>query len=187
MVLFMGSIFSMFLFLPFAENRSKSSCGGLDVLQLDRKIRDGQIKELAINSSKITARDRIGTCEYETYISDDATRQEIIADAKELVNGKPRVEVISENASEREDVPFFFPLGFGVLMAAHLLTMLILMGLLPLYIILAVKNERLDQTMRIVWIVLACTVGIFANGVYWYLYIWRKPSANAPPPVSTVA
>jgi len=188
MFLFMGSIFSMFLFLPFVENRSKSSCGTVDVLQLDRKIKDGQIRELTIHGDKIVSKDRIGTCEYETFVTDDSTRREIISDAREVVNGKPRVDVIDENTSQRESVPFFVPLGFGVLMAAHMLTMLIMMGLTPFYIILAVKNERLDQTMRIVWVVLACTMGMFSNIVYWYLYIWRKPiAASTPPPGSASA
>lgn len=124
----------------------------------------------------------MGTCEYETSVSDDSMRQEILSDARELVNGRPRVDVIDENTSQRDTAPFFFPVGFGVLMVAHLFTMLLMMGLLPLYIILAIKNDRLDQTMRIVWVVLACTVGVFANIVYWYLYIWRRPSvSNAPP------
>jgi len=178
----MGTIFSMVLLLPLTENRSKNSCGRLDVLQLDQKIKDGQIKELTIRTDEILSKDRIGACEYETSVSDESTRREILSDARELVNGKPRVEVIDENTSQPESAPFFFPLGFGVLIAAHLFTMLVMMGLLPFYIILAVKNERLDQTMRIVWVVLACTIGIFADIVYWYLYIWRKPPVGDTPP-----
>jgi hypothetical protein len=60
-------------------------------------------------------------------------------------------------------------------MVAHLGTMFLMMALMPLYIIFAVKNEGLDQTMRIVWVVLACTVGVFADPVYWYQHIWRTP------------
>jgi hypothetical protein len=59
--------------------------------------------------------------------------------------------------------------------------------LMPLYIILAIKNERLDQTMRIVWVVLACTVGMFADPVYWYLYVWRTPAAIPPPPTQVTS
>jgi hypothetical protein len=63
-------------------------------------------------------------------------------------------------------------------------------GLMPLYIILAVKNESLDQTMRIVWIVLFATMGVAVNPVYWYLYVWRQPPAasvtdNVTPTPST--
>jgi hypothetical protein len=182
MFLFIASIFSMFLFLPFASTQSKQTCGKLDVLQLDRKIKDGQIQELKIHRYEIIARERIGTCEYETSVSEDSTRQQIISDAREIVNGQPRVEVIGESTSEPDEPPFFVPLGFGMFMLVHLLTMLLMMGLMPLYIILAIKNEGLDQTMRIVWVVLACTIGMFANIVYWYLHIWRKsPKTRVPP------
>jgi len=184
MILFIASFFSIFLIVAFTESRSTTSCGTLDVLQLDRKIKESQIKELIIRSDKIIARDRNGACDYETWVSNDSTREEIISDAREIVNGQPRVEKIDENTSQNESAPFFFPIGFGVLMIFHMLTMLLMMGLLPFYIVLAVKNERLDQTMRIVWVVLACTVGMFADIVYWYLYIWRKPAANNPSPVT---
>ena len=61
-----------------------------------------------------------------------------------------------------------------IFFGAHMLTILLMMALLPVYIILAVKDERHDQTMRIVWVVLFCTVNMFAMPVYWYLYVWRK-------------
>jgi hypothetical protein len=51
------------------------------------------------------------------------------------------------------------------------------MGLIPFYIVLVVKSDRLDETMRIVWVVLICMLGMFAMPVYWYLYVWR----NGPP------
>ena len=176
MFLFIGSIFSMVLLLPFAEDRSKATCGRLDVLQLDQKIRAGEIRVLTIRFEEITATDRTGSCTYQTSVSDETTRRAIVTEARELVNGNPRVEEIYEN-SERDE-PFFVPIGFGLLMIAHMATMFLIMGLMPLYIVLAVKNERLDQTMRIVWVVLACTVGMFANMVYWYQHIWRRPTGN---------
>lgn len=185
MFLFIGSIFSMILLLPLAETKSKNICGQLDVLQLDRKIREGQIKELRIRSDKIIAKDRVGTCEFETFVRDESTRREIIIDARELVNGQPRVEKIDESASEPQAPPLFVPFGFGLLMIFHFLTMLLMMASLPLYVILAIKNDRLDQNMRIIWVVLACTVGMVSNIVYWYLYVWRKPPAGSTPPPVT--
>lgn len=118
--LFIAAIFSMVLFLPAAE-RAKSSCGRLDVLQLDRKIRAGQIKELTIRSDEMVAKDRIGTCTYLTTVTEVASRQEILTGAREIVDGRPRVEVIDVNTSQPE-APFFAPLGFGALMIAHMLT-----------------------------------------------------------------
>ena len=182
--LFIAAVFSMVLFLPAAE-RAKASCGRLDILQLDRKIRSGQIKELTIRSDEIIARDRIETCTYLTTVTEDTTRQEILTGAREIVDGRPRVEVINENTSEPA-APFFVPLGFGAVMLAHMLTIFLTMALMPFYIILAIKNDRLDQTMRIVWVVLACTVGMMANPVYWYMYIWRTPKPPATNSQSTL-
>ena len=177
MFLFIGSIFSMVLLLPFAEQRSTPTCGSLDVLQLDRKIQAGEIRELSIRFDEIIAKDRNGSCTYETRVSDETTRRAILNVAKELVDGRPRVEVVNENASQGDE-PVFLPIGFAVLMIFHMATIFLIMGLMPLYIVLAVKNERLDQTMRIVWVVLACTVGMFANIVYWYQHIWRRPTGG---------
>jgi hypothetical protein len=53
-------------------------------------------------------------------------------------------------------------------------TILLMTAQMPFYIVLAVKNVHLEQTMRIVWIVLFALVSLFACLVYWYLYIWRK-------------
>ena len=167
----------MVLLLPFAESQSKANCGKLDVLQLDRKIKAGEIRELTIRYDEIFATDRVGTCTYRTEVSDETTRRTIVEESRELVDGRPRVERIDENTTQ-SDAPIFVPLGFGVIMIAHMLTMFLMMALMPLYIVLAVKNERLDQTMRIVWVVLTCTVGMFANIVYWYLYIWRRTGGD---------
>lgn len=183
-VLFVGSIFSMFLLIPFAaESRSKSGCGDIDLIQLDRKIRAGQIKQLTVHEDEILALDN-GECEYRVSVTNETTRNEILALARETVNGRPRVAKVQEETA-RSPVSPLFPVGFVVLFAAHFLTILLMTALMPLYIILAVKDERHDQTMRIIWVVLFCTIGMFAMPVYWYLYIWRsapgQPPANPNP------
>ena len=177
MFLFIGSILSMFLFLPFAAEHDTRKCGTVDELQLDRKILNGQIKKLTVYPRHMVAFDRIGNCEFDVSIDNQLTRQNILDDARQTVNGNVRVEEIKEETEPAP--PLAFPVGFAVLMVAHLGTGLIMMALMPLYIILAVKNERLDQTMRIVWVVLACTFGMLANPVYWYQHIWR-----ASPPLA---
>ena len=173
-VLFIGSIFSMFLLIPFAsESRSKPGCGDLDLIQLDRKIRAGQIKQLTVHEDEILALDNAGECEYRVSVNNESTRKEILTLAREPVDGRPRVATVQEETS-RSPVSPLFPVGFVVLFAAHFLTILLMTALMPLYIILAVKDERHDQTMRIIWVVLFCTIGMFAMPVYWYLYIWRS-------------
>ena len=135
MALFFVVMLSMFLFIPFEAERSKRTCGELDLLQLDRKSHDP-------------------------------------ANARHSRGG------FGLRKAERPLAPAAFSLGFSGFFVLHLLTMLLMLALMPFYIILAVKNERLDQTMRIIWVVLLCTLGLLANPVYWFLYVWRKPGSN---------
>lgn len=187
--LFMVSIFSFMLILPFAEKGSSRSCGSLDLIQLDRKIKNGEIKQLTVRPNEIAARERNGDCEFAVTVTSESTRQELLTEARKIVNGQPRVEKIEEESARRDELPWFAPVGFIAFFAVHMLTIFLLFLLMPLYIILAVKNDTLDQTMRIVWVVLFCTMGMLVNPVYWYLYIWRKPPAapitdNAPQTLS---
>jgi len=177
--LFVILIFSgMFLGVLFDKPADRSS--RLDLIQLERKIQNGEIKELTISASEIRAIDRQGRS-FETTADNDTTREEITRLARELdSNERPRVEKIEENTSEPRENPLLI-VGFMLIFALHMFTILLSMVLMPLYIILAVKNEQLDQTMRIVWVILACTVGMLANPIYWYMYIWRAQPANPPP------
>jgi hypothetical protein len=172
MVLFFLVIFSFVLMTPFADGRANRNSKDIDVIQLDRKIRNGEIKELTVTPSELVAIDRVSNLEYRTYISSESTREEIIKEAREQdANGRPRVDKIEEKNNEAPSA--LLGIGFVGLFAAHTITILLMMGLMPFYIILAVKSDRLDQTMRIVWVVLICMLGMFAMPVYWYLYVWR--------------
>lgn len=180
-IVYMGMFFvlifgGMFLSAMFAEP-ARSNTTTLDLIQLERKIQAGEISELRIGTSEIEAIDRSGR-PFHTDFNNDSTREEIIRQARELdANGNERVAKIDENTSEPR-VNSILPVGFIGLFALHMMTMLLLFGLMPLYIILALKNERVDQSMRIVWVVLACTMGMLADPVYWYLYVWRRPSSD---------
>ena len=181
MVLFFLIIFSMVGLTFLAEGRSTQNFEDIDLLQLERKIKNGEVKQLTIETTRLIAWDR-NDHEYHTSVTTDSTREEILKEAKEIdATGRPRVDKIDENTSSSRSERFL-PLGFVGLFAAHLLTIVLMIGLMPLYIILAVKNEYIDQTMKIMWAVLICMVGIFAMPVYWYLYIWRNqpPAATLP-------
>jgi len=186
MVLFFVGIFSMMMILPFASDReTQQRCGEIDLLQLDQKIKDGDIQYLTLKRTEIVAVDRLDKCEYRVFTSNESSRERILRDAREMVSGRPRVEKIEENSSEPK-VPMAFPAGIMLLFGAHFLTIILMMGLMPLYVILAVKDERHDQTMRIIWVVLMCMVGMFAMPIYWFLYVWRErgpgSGAVAAPP-----
>jgi len=179
MVLFMVGIFSFMLLMPLARDRSGHDCGTLDLLQLIQKIQNNEVKELIVSRDEIVAKERIGTCEYRTWVTNPQSRDEVLREAKVITENGARVPKIDENSAEPR-ISAVFPIGIVALFAAHMLTILITIGLMPLYIVLVVKNEGLDQTNRIVWVILICMLGMFASPVYWYLYIWRSPRANLP-------
>jgi len=179
-IIYMVVFFVVIISVVFAAERAANRCGQIDVLQLDKKIRDGEIKKISIGSREIIATDRKEGCSYQVFVTSNTSREEILMHAKELVDGRPRVDTIDESTSEPravEDpvVSMLAPIGFFFLMTIHMGTILLMTAQMPFYIVLAVKNTHLDQTMMIVWIVLFAVVSVFACPIYWYLYIWRKP------------
>ena len=181
MVLFFAIVFSMISLTSLAGSPGHRNCGYLDALQLDRKIKDGEIKQLTVRGDTFVATSRLGDCEYEVFVNNESSREQILKDAREPVNNRPRVDRIDENTSRPAIPSAFAPLGFLgflVLMVLHLGTILLMMAQMPFYIVLAVKNDRLDQTKKIIWVVLFAVVAMFATPVYWYLHIWRAPKTN---------
>ena len=180
MALFFGIIVTTVALSERAKDRNLNICDHMDVLQLDRKIRAGEINQLTVRQFDVIAGDRSRNCNYQTWIRDDSTKKELLADANEVVDGHPRVDLITYEKEPPLPLPIALGTGVGfiVLMIVHFATIILMMTIMPFYIILAVKNEQLDQTMRIVWIVLICMIGFFANPVYWYLHVWRKPKRH---------
>lgn len=177
--LFVSVFFIFFLTIPFAvASESNRRCGDLDVFELEDKIKNDQIKQLTIKSYEIEALDNVGNCEFHASVSKGVTRDRIIRTARETNSaGQPHVPRIVEEPKEPEFPPLLAGGGMVLFFGAHLLTMFLSVALLPLYIVLAVKDERHDQTMRIVWVVLLCSMGMLAMPVYWFLYIWRNSTA----------
>src|SRR5450432_3136416 len=65
------------------------------------------------------------------------------------------------------------PFGFVGLMAVHLFTILEMLALKIFYIVRVFKTEQLDQNQRIMWTLLLVFATVFAEPVFWFLYIWR--------------
>jgi ATP-dependent Zn protease len=181
MLLFFLTIFSILVFSSFAQQRWNRNSQNIDLIQLEQKINNGELKSLTIRGSEITALDRLNGQEYRVQVTNDHTKAEILKQAREFdPNGKPRVERVDEESDGT--FPTLFPIGFIVLFVVHLFTILLIMALMAYYIVQVVKTDRLDQTMKILWTVLICMVAIGAMPVYWYLYIWREPANAAPVP-----
>jgi hypothetical protein len=189
-VIYMGLFFIvvfglMFFSVLLSENRPGQSSENIDLIQLDRKIKNSELKQLTMKPSEIVALDRVSEREYHTWVTNESTRAEILKEARQLnANGQPRVPRVEEETGKPSVSPLF-PIGIVVLFCAHMFTILLSIALLPLYIILAVKSSALDQTMRIVWIILICMMGMFAMPVYWYLYIWRGAPPTTAVPTSS--
>ena len=179
MLLFFLTIFSVFIFFSTAGERSRSNSQSIDLIQLEQKIKNGELKSLTIRGSEITAIDRLNDQEYRAQVTNDRTRDEILKQAREFdASGKPRVERVDEESGGT--FPTLFPVGFIGLFVVHMFTILLIMALMAFYIVQVVRTDRLDQTGKILWTVLICMVAMGAMPVYWYLYIWREPATTAP-------
>ena len=173
LVLFFAAILSIFIIIESPSHTARSRCGYLDQVQLEKKIKNNEVEELIVKPTEILVRSRVGRCEYWASVTQEETREAILKQARELnVDGKPRVPKIS-GESAPEVFSAGLPTAFIALFAVHTLTIFELLGLLAIYVALAVQNERLDQTMKIVWVVLLCTFGMFTMPVYWYQHVWR--------------
>lgn len=180
MLLFFLTIFGILIFSSFAQERSNRNSQSIDLIQLEQKIKNGELKSLTIRGSEMTAIDRLNGQEYRVQVTNDRTKDEILKQAREFDgSGKPRVERVEEESGAT--FPTLFPAGFIVLFVVHMFTILLIMALMAFYIVQVVRTDRLDQTLKILWTVLICMVAMGAMPVYWYLYIWREPATAAPP------
>ena len=69
----------------------------------------------------------------------------------------------------------------------HFVTIFMMLGLMVYYIVHAVKNESLNTDMRAVWAVLFFFMGMFAQPIYWYLYIWKSSVPEKPAQLNATA
>ncbi len=67
------------------------------------------------------------------------------------------------------------PVSFAIIFPIHMLTILGMFALIGTYLVLAVKNKDLTDNLRIIWVILFVTFGMFAMPVYWWLYVWNGP------------
>jgi hypothetical protein len=74
------------------------------------------------------------------------------------------------------------PAAFVGFLALHMLTIFGSFALTVFYIIRVFKTERLDQNLKIAWMLLLFFAGMLAQPVFWYLYIWRETPASQSQP-----
>jgi hypothetical protein len=62
--------------------------------------------------------------------------------------------------------------AFLVLMAAHLATILLTLGLSAFYIVFLFKTDRVPQDKKALWAVVLFLANMLAMPVFFYLYVW---------------
>ena len=66
-----------------------------------------------------------------------------------------------------------FSSWFDAIFVVHLLTMLVMIGLLAFYVVHLFKNETMASDRRVLWAIVLFMGNAFAFPVYWYLYVWQ--------------
>lgn len=180
LIFFVAGVFYITVFLD--PSRRAGYCGGIDINQLEHKIWNGELNEIVVKPTEVVARSRSDTCEYRVAVSDEHARRQILREARKLdANGVPLVPKISE-----EGVSPFAVVGFIAVFVIHMLTLVLVLALIAIYVVLAINNQQFDQTKKIIWVVAMCMLTMVAMPVYWYLHVWRKPSAVSRNDVSAM-
>jgi len=71
--------------------------------------------------------------------------------------------------------------AFAVLLVAHLLTMGLSLALLGAYVFDVFRNPRVQEDLRVLWVVVVILANALAMPVYWALYL-RPGLPTAPSP-----
>ena len=65
-------------------------------------------------------------------------------------------------------------LAFGLLFAAHFVTMFLTMALLLFYIVFLFKTDRVRQDKKALWAAVLFLGNMFAMPVFFYIYVWPE-------------
>lgn len=76
-------------------------------------------------------------------------------------------------ASTIEESDAVFQGIFGL----HIAFMIFSVALVGFYIVHAMRNRALSDTRKLIWIILFIFGAMISMPVYWYLHIWKVPSA----------
>jgi hypothetical protein len=67
----------------------------------------------------------------------------------------------------------------ALILPLHLFTMPAVMALMVFYIVNVFRNDRVDKDKKALWAVVLFMGNMIAMPIYWYLYIWREPTADS--------
>jgi TM2 domain-containing membrane protein YozV len=86
-------------------------------------------------------------------------------------------DLIDVDSPDSESQREFFIVIMQFMIPSMILS-LVSLGLLIIYLIHAAKNNSLNTTERLVWILIFVFAGIIGFPIYWYLQIWKTPAAT---------
>lgn len=61
--------------------------------------------------------------------------------------------------------------AFQMIFLFHIGTMLLMFVLMAVFLVHAFRTDQMNADRRILWVVVLLLFGVFANPVYWWLYI----------------
>jgi cell division protease FtsH len=103
-------------------NPTGKNSTNIDLVQLEQKINNGELKQLTVKQNEIVATDRAGQ-NYVAQLTNEHTKAQILKEASESVNGKPRVDKVEEEAGASYWwpalyylLPFVLIFGFWIFM-----------------------------------------------------------------------
>jgi cell division protease FtsH len=117
-LIILGALLIYKLVNPGSKNQQP-----IDLVQLEDKINKGELKSLIVRASETVAVDRVSNIEYHIQLSNEHTKAEILSEARNSVNGKPRVDKVEDEPSSSYWpmalyylLPFALILGFWIFM-----------------------------------------------------------------------
>jgi intracellular septation protein A len=69
---------------------------------------------------------------------------------------------------------------FGVVMALHITTMLIILAAAVAFVIHAWRNSHIDKDQRMLWVLVLLLGAPIAMPIYWWLYVRHGGTQRAP-------
>jgi cell division protease FtsH len=104
-------------------NPGSKNTENIDLVQLDKRIVDGQVKQLTIKQNEAVAIDRDTGKEYHVQLTNETAKNDLLKEGRELVNGKSRVDKVEDEAGNSYLwpalyylLPFVLIFGFWIFM-----------------------------------------------------------------------
>jgi len=104
-------------------NPGSKNTQNIDLTELDKKIMAGELKQLTVGQNETVAIDKASGVEYHVKLTNEPAKNDLLKEAREVVNGKARVDKVDEEAGNSYLwpalyylLPFVLIFGFWIFM-----------------------------------------------------------------------